>query len=48
MYNRHKVQHNVLNVETAMPARDTPIEPDPTSVEEDCPQEGSENLSGGN
>jgi hypothetical protein len=41
MYNRHKVQHNVLNVETAMSARDTRIEPDPASVEEDNSQEGS-------
>jgi hypothetical protein len=48
MSNRHKVQHNMLNVETAMSARDTPIEPNHTSVEEDNSQEGSENLSGGN
>jgi hypothetical protein len=40
MSNRPKVQDNMLNVETAMSARDTPIEPDITSVEEDHSQEG--------
>lgn len=48
MSNRPRAQHDVLNLETAVSARDPPIEAELTSVEEDNSQEGSENLSGGN
>ena len=46
--NRSRALPDVLNVETAVSARDPPIEAELVSVKEDNSQEGSENLSGGN
>jgi hypothetical protein len=48
MSTRPRAQPDVLNLETAVSARDPPIEAELTSVEEVNSQEGSENLSGGN
>ena len=46
--NRSRALPDVLNLETAVSARDPPIEAELVSVKEDNSQEGSENLSGGN